>query len=410
MKNIQRITTAGRLLTLALLLTVIASQPVHAQTFTVLYTFGSVTGDASNPRAGVIRDPAGNLYGTTFGGSGAVFELTPTASVPWTETILHTFTGTPDGANPTAGLVRDSDGNLYGTTFYGGSSNEGTVFKLAPVTGGGWTEIILYSFSGGADGAHPYFGSLLLVGSYLYGTTYEGGDLSCNASSGCGVVFRVKTSGGHESVLHSFNPSDRNDGAYPYGGVIRDRDGNLYGVTYGGGSTGAGVVFELSPVTGGGWTETLLYTFSDTTPDGVNSCAGLVRDAAGNLFGTTSGENDMPEASGTVFEVDAAGNESLLHFFAGPPSDGANPKFNLILDAKGNLYGTTPGRGTYNSGVIFELSPTASGWEEAILYNFTGGADGSDPQGTLLDSEGNLYGTTYLGGISSGVVFKFALK
>jgi len=117
----------------------------------------------------------------------------------------------------------------------------------------------------------------------------------------------------------------------------------------------------------------------------------------------------MPDASGTVFEVGAADNEGVLHFVAGPPSDGASPRFNLILDEKGNLYGTTPGGGTYNSGVIFELSPTASGWEETILYNFTGGADGSDPQGTLLrDSKGNLYGTTYLGGISSGVVFKFA--
>ncbi len=415
MKNIRQIATAGWLLTLALLLTIVTSRPVHAQSLTVLYTFGSVTGDANNPRAGVIRDPAGNLYGTTFDGgasaSGTVFELTPSTSGGWSETILHSFTGgTTDGVNPTAGLVRDSDGNLYGTTFYGGASNEGTVFKLTPVAGGGWTETLLYSFSGGADGAHPYFGSLLLAGSYLYGTTYEGGDLSCDDSSGCGVVFRVRISNGVETVLHSFNynPPDQNDGAYPLGGVIRDPAGNLYGVTNGGGSTGGGVVFELSPVTGGVWTETLLYTFSDTTPDGANSYAGLVRDKAGNLFGTTAGENLMPTASGTVFEVDAADNETVLHFFAGPPADGASPKCNLILDGKGNLYGTTPGGGTYNSGVIFRLSPTASGWQETILYNFTGGADGSDPQGTLLDSAGNLYGTTYLGGISSGVVFKLA--
>lgn len=406
----------GSVMTVVLLLTTAASRPVHAQTFAVLYTFGTVTGDAANPEAGVIRDSAGNLYGTTNAGGtssqGTVFELSPVTGGGWTETILHSFAGGPaDGANPRAGLVRDSKGNLYGTTLNGGASNYGTVFKLAPGTGGSWTETILYSFTGGTDGAYPMYGSLVLAGGYLYGTTYEGGDLSCLNIPGCGVVFRVKATGGHESVLHPFHylPPNQNDGAYPLGGVIRDTAGNLYGVTYGGGLPGAGVVFELSPATGGTWTEAVLHTFTDTSPDGANSYAGLVRDKAGNLYGTTSGENLIPGAAGTVFEVDAAGVETLPHAFAGPPSDGGSPMFNLILDGKGNLYGTTPGGGTHGVGVIFKLSPSSSGWTETILYNFTGGADGTSPLGTLYrDSAGNLYGTTYVGGgAQGGVVFKF---
>jgi len=390
---------------------------VQAQTFTVLYTFGTLPGDAANPEAGVIRDSVGNLYGTTNSGGtssqGTVFELSPVTGGGWTEAILHSFAGGPaDGANPRAGLVRDSKGNLYGTTLNGGASNHGSVFKLAPVTGGGWSETILYSFTGATDGAYPSYGSLVLAGGYLYGATYEGGDLSCLNVPGCGVVFRVKTTGGHEGVLHAFSylPPNQNDGAYPLGGVIRDAAGNIYGVTYGGGSSGDGVVFELSPTTGGSWTETLLHTFSDTSPDGVGSYAGLVRDKAGNLYGTTSGENFIPNAIGTVFEVDAAGTETLPHIFNGPPSDGGDPMSNLIMDGRGNLYGTTPGGGTHGAGVIFKLSPGSGGWTETILYNFTGGADGSSPMGTLFrDSAGNLYGTTYVGGggAQGGVAFKF---
>jgi uncharacterized repeat protein (TIGR03803 family) len=418
MKNLNRHSLFAVVLLLSL--TTVASRPVHAQTFTVLYTFGAVLEDAANSMAGVIRDLAGNLYGTTNGGGalaqGTVFELAPVAGGGWTETILHSFAGgAADGADPRAGLIRDSKGNFYGTTIYGGAFNQGTVFKLAPATGGSWTETILYSFTGGTDGAYPFYGSLVLAGGYLYGTTYEGGDLSCLNVPGCGVVFRVKATGGHESVLHSFsyNPPSQNDGAYPFGGVSRDTAGNVYGVTYGGGSTGDGVVFKLSPATGGGWAETLLHTFSDTSPDGVGSYAGLVRDKAGNLYGTTSGENFIQGAVGTIFEVDSAGTETLPHIFTGPPSDGGGPMSNLILDGKGNLYGTTPGGGTYGAGAIFKLSPTSGGWTETILYSFTGGADGSSPLGTLLrDSAGNLYGTTYTGGVGavSGVVFELTPK
>jgi len=411
------IVSNGAPLTLAFALSffLAVSHAAKAQTFTVLYSFGSVVGDANNPHAGVIRDPAGNLYGTTFTGGafggGTVFELSPVTGGGWTETILYSFGGTTaDGANPVAGLVRDAAGNLYGTTPWGGTSNKGTVFKLSPGTSG-WTEKVLYSFTGGADGGSPYYGSLVLAGGYLYGTTELGGDLSCLNIPGCGVVFRVKTSGGHESVLHSFqySPPSQEDGAYPLGGLVRDPAGNFYGVTNGGGTTGAGVVFELSPQTGGGWNETLLHTF--TQPDGLNSYAGLARDKAGNLYGTTFGSGLIAGAIGTVFEVSSAGTETLPHIFTGYPSDGSSPDSNVIVDSKGNLYGTTPNGGTSNGGIIYKLSPGSSGWTETILYNFSGGADGSSPHGTLLrDSAGNLYGTTYTGGLGSGVVWKLSPK
>jgi uncharacterized repeat protein (TIGR03803 family) len=278
--------------------------------------------------------------------------------------------------------------------------------------GGGWTETILHSFTGGTDGAYPSFGSLILAGSYLYGTTVLGGDLSCiNAGMGCGVVFREKTAGGQPAVLHrfSYSPPAGNDGAYPYGGLGRDSVGNLYGVTNGGGASGAGVVFELAPASGGVWNETFLHVFSDMQADGANSFAGLVRDRAGNFYGTTSGTENMPGINGLVFKLDSGLNETFPHRFTGPPSDGASPTFNLIVDAKGNLYGTTPSGGEFGAGTIFELSPVAGGWSEKLLYSFTGGADGSIPQGTLFrDSAGNLYGATIDGGTSgAGVVFKF---
>lgn len=415
MKTASRTRLAGWVSVASLMTALIAGPTLQAQTFTILHSFGS-SQDGANSRAGLIRDSVGNLYGTTWGGgahaAGSVFELSPVTGGGWNETVLYSFAAGPsDGANPTAGLVRDGLGNLYGTTNLGGTSGAGTVFKLSP-SGGGWTETVLYSFTGGTDGGYPFYGSLVLAGGYLYGTTYIGGDPSCiNGSRGCGVVFRVKASGGHESVLHSFtyNPPGSNDGAYPFGGLVRDSAGNLYGVTNGGSTSGDGIVFELSPAAGS-WNEKILYTFSDTSPDGINSFAGLVRDKAGNLYGTTSGVNFIQGGIGTVFELDATGKETLPHVFTGPPSDGGSPMFNVILDSKGNLYGTTPGGGTLGVGVIFKVSPVAGGgWKETVLYNFTGGADGSSPQGTLLrDSAGNLYGTTYTGGSSSGgTAFKF---
>jgi uncharacterized repeat protein (TIGR03803 family) len=342
----------------------------------------------------LIQDSAGNFYGTTqLGGTsnlGTVFKLDPMG----TETVLHSFAGGADGANPYSGLVQDSTGNLYGTTYYGGAPNHGTVFKLDP-TG---TETVLYSFAGGTDGANPYASLVQDPAGNLYGTTQRGG------ASGQGTVFKVDTAG-TETVLYTFTGGS--DGGVPDGALVLDAAGNLYGTTFGGGHVCVhrriycGVVFKLD-TTG---TEIVLHTFTGGT-DGFFPVAGLVRDSAGNLYGTTSD-------AGTIFQLDATGNETVLYSFTGG-AGGGTPYAGLVRDPTGNLYGTTNyggdstcGNGS-GCGVVFQLDTTG---REIVLYTFTGGADGANPElGSLIrDSAGNLYGTTQFGGPSNnGVVFKIA--
>jgi|HubBroStandDraft_6_1064221.scaffolds.fasta_scaffold01629_1 uncharacterized repeat protein (TIGR03803 family) len=377
------------------------------QAFSVLYTF---TGgqDGANPQAGLVADPSGTFYGTTSGGGdfglGAIFVLSPVSGVGWAETVLHSFAGgTTDGASPRTPLLQllgggDDNGNLYGMTFAGGASGDGVVFKLEP-TG---REVAVHSFSGGADGGQPYYGGLIHDSvSNLYGATHLGGDLSCVNPDGCGVVFMLNKY--HVvTVLHSFtyNPPTSQDGAYPYGGLVWDSVGNLYGTTFGGGTGGVGAVFKLDS----SFNETVLYSFSNATPDGINPDAGLIVDNAGNLYGTTSATNTFAGGFGAVFKLTASGNESLLHIFTGYPADGAGPIAGLLRDSSGNLYGTTLSGGSYNCGTIFKLD---SKNHETVLYSFTGGADGSSPMGPLVhDAAGNLYGTTNQGGSGFGVVFK----
>jgi uncharacterized repeat protein (TIGR03803 family) len=294
--------------------------------------------------------------------------------------VLYSFTGSPDGAYPYAGLVRDAKGNLYGTTYFGGASSYGTVFKLNSKD----KETVLYSFAGGG---YPY-DALLDVNGQLYGTTYSGG------ASNFGTVFKVNQSG-KETVLHSFAGSP--DGEYPFAGLVRDANGNFYGVTILGGRFGNGVVFKLDKA----GKETLLYTFTGGADGGVPLYYGsLVMDAAGNLYGTTQGGG---AGFGTVFKVTPKGKETVLHSFAGPP-DGAAPFASLVRDDKGNLYGTALG-GTSGNGVVFKVDKAG---KETLLYTFSGGADGGNPfEGLVLDTKGNLYGTTEVGGASGlGTVFK----
>jgi uncharacterized repeat protein (TIGR03803 family) len=300
---------------------------------TVLHSFTGGA-DGSGPHAGLVLDAAGNLYGTTANGGtysyGVVFQLDTTG----TETVLYTFTGGADGANPYAGLLRDASGNLYGTTYYGGADNKGVVFKLDP-TG---KETVLYSFTGASDGAHPYAGLIQDAAGNLYGTTYNGG------SSNKGVVFKLGTTG-IETVLHSFTGPP--DGANPSAGLIRDTAGNLYGATYYGGSSDKGVVFKLDP-TG---RETVLYSFTGGS-DGAHPYAGLIQDAAGNLYGTTYGGGS---GYGVVFKLGTTGTETVLHSFSGG-AVGAFPHAGLIQDAAGNLYGTTYGGGS-GYGTVFKIFP-----------------------------------------------------
>ena len=325
---------------------------------TVLHSFKAST-DGAFPYAGVLMSPSGVFHGTASTGGtanmGVVFEMSTTA-----EKVLHSFTGPPlDGAFPYAGLVEDSSGNVYGTTSAGGSSNNGTVFKITP----SGTETILHSFQGGTDGAVPYGGLLLSSAGNLYGVTTAGGVATGNCfPSGCGVIFMV-TPAGRESVLYRFTGSP--DGASPYGGLIVDASANLYGTTYNGGTgactNGCGVIFELTKA----GTESVLYSFQGYPSDGAFPYAGLVRNSTtGDFYGTTvyggSSEN------GTVFELDAAGVESVLYNFTGG-TDGGVPRAPLVMNSAGLLFGTTYSGGVSgvqcggspsdSCGVLFKLQP-----------------------------------------------------
>ncbi len=268
---------------------------------TILHSFAGGT-DGATPIAGLVMDSSGNLYGTTYSygslGGGTVFKLTPGTGGAYTETILHSFAGGTDGANPYAGLVMDSSGNLYGTTFGGGgSSSYGTVFRLTPATGGSYIETILHSFAGGTDGANPYAGLVMDSSGNLYGTTESGG-----GSSNHGTVFKLTPGTGGtytETILNSF--AGGTDGVNPYAGVVMDSSGNLYGTTEYGGSSNSGTVFKLTPGTGGTYTETILHSFAGGTNDGSYPFAGLVMDSSGNLYGTT--QTGSSGGNGTVFEI-----------------------------------------------------------------------------------------------------------
>jgi uncharacterized repeat protein (TIGR03803 family) len=327
------------------------------------YSFGGANG--MDPAAGLLRDAAGNFYGTTlYGGTnepscgssgcGTVFELSPRGK----ETVVHKFTATPDGFFPGALLVEDTAGNLYGTAQLGGDYALGTVFKI-DMSG---NETILYSFTGGSDGCFAGPGVILDSAGNLYGVTSGGGAGFCD--SGVGVVFKVDPSG-NETVLHTFGDGD---GANPDSVLLFDSDNNLYGTTQNGGTSegcgfsGCGTVFELSPQQNGSWPETVLYSFCSLSEcaDGEDPLVGpLVRDSAGNLYGTTTfgGKSD----DGVVFKLDTTGNETVLHSFTGG-ADGAFPAPGLAMDSAGNLYGATDEGGDacapkFTCGVVFEITP-----------------------------------------------------
>ncbi len=355
--------------------------PTFAQE-TVLYSFKGGS-DGAVPLGALIRSSTGSLFGTTSeqGGCGTVFELDTTGQ----EVPLYSFTCGTDGANPQAGLVRDAAGNLFGTTVGGGRFGEGTVFEV-DTTG---KETVLYSFTGGADGAEPWGGLIRDAAGSLYGTTFVGGN------SGLGTVFMLDVAG-NETALYSF--AGGADGALPMAGLVRDAAGNLYGTTVGGGGTGnAGTVFSVD--TSG--KEAVLYRFTGGV-DGAIPQAGLIRDSVGNLYGTAflGGELDY----GTVFKLETSGALAVLHTFTGG-SDGAKPGAGLILDAAGDLYGTTSAGGASGSGTVFEVDKASN---EIVLYSFAGGTDGADPAaGLIQDAAGNFYGTTGAGGAYGfGTVFE----
>ena len=319
-----------------------------------------------------------------------------------TETVLYSFctqTGCPDGSNPRADLVMDSAENLYGTTLYGGTSGVGTVFELSP----SGTETVRHSFAAShTDGHYPYAGLLMDATGNLYGTAQSGG------AKGLGTVFKLSPNG-TETLLYSFCVlAACADGYHPRAGLIMDTTGNLYGTAFDGGAYDAGAVFELSP----SGTETVLHSFCQQMgcPDGYYPQAGLVMDTNGNLYGTTLYNGAY--GGGTVFKISSDGTATTFYNFctATGCKNGRYPQAGLILDTNGNLYGTTYGGGAHGQGTVFELSPSGA---ETVRHSFcarTGCPDGSHPRADLvMDTAGNLYGTTYSGGTNSvGTVFKLS--
>jgi uncharacterized repeat protein (TIGR03803 family) len=340
--------------------------------------------------------------------------------------ILHNFSASGDGALPMGPLSIDQAGNLYGTTQQGGSGN-GTVFRLKQVQSD-WVLNPLYTFSGGNDGADPVSGVTIGPNGILYGTTYWQG------SSGFGTAFSLKPAaqapksaleGWSETVLHFFaGGNGSGNGAYPYGNLVFDPAGNLYGTTLTGGNNGWGDVFQLTPNGAGGWTEKVLFSFINSYRGGLEGAspyAGVVFDQLGNLYGTTWGGGNGPcgfqSGCGTVFQLTpsaVAWKENVLYDFQNG-SDGADPAGGLIVDASGNLYGATNDGGSAGGGTVFELTPAGNGnWTYTLIYSFTGGSCGQGcgcgPLGNLtMDGAGNLYGTTLCDGANNaGSVFKLS--
>jgi len=381
-------TTIAAVLTLTMLFTlVLVAAPAQAQTLTVLHTFTGGA-DGYEPFAGVTLDQQGRIYGTTYEGgsynSGVVYRLVLEAE-GWVLSPIYSFGSREhDGGYPGARVVFGPDGLLYGTTSSGGAEGYGTVFSLRPPATActtalcPWAETILYSFTGGADGAYPQFGDLAFdQAGNIYGTTYGGG------SSNDGVVFKLARSGGGwtESVLWNFGGSS---GAGPYAGVIFDSAGDLYGTT-------PGTVYELSP-TQSGWTETTLYSF--TGDDGYGA-GGLVMDAHGNLFGITGGFDGGISAAYELTPQNGSWSFTLLQNF-GDEYIGAvaAPTF----DSQGNLYGPLPTIGGDFTGEIFKLTPSGNQWIYSPFYTFNGSNSGIPLGAVAFDASGNMYGTGLAGG------------
>jgi uncharacterized repeat protein (TIGR03803 family) len=388
---------------------------VDAQTFTVIHYFTG-GGDGGNPHASLTMDAAGNIYGTTSNGGagyGTVFKLKHAGS-SWILTPLYWFAGGNDGASPGSRVTLAQDGTLYGSTAAGGGSGCngygcGTVFHLTPAPRAPksaltpWTETVLYRFTGGDDGALPQGELTFDQAGDIYGTTVYGGN------QGYGVIYELIPSAGAWTETVVYSAQNNGDGANPYGGVVSDAS-NLYGVFLSNGPHGVGAVYELSP-SGSSWQEQTLYGFTGGS-DGAYPEGGLITDPSGNLYGTTVGGGTS--GAGTVFKMTPSGGGwtlTTLYNFSG--SGRCGPVDKLVLDGAGNLYGTTFCDGLYGYGSVFKLTPSNGGWTYASLHDFCPDGypctdDGAWPVGSLVfDANGNLYGTVSGGGSNDlGVVFE----
>ena len=368
----------------ALLAALCLSLPMSAQHLLVLHSFTDGA-DGRNPVANLLMDQAGNLYGTTLNdgrglsSKGTVFKIDTSNHL----TVLHVFSEKNDGAYPRAGLIMDGRGNLYGTTEAGGLHNRGTIFEIDS----SGNERVLYSFKGRPDGDSPY-GNLVMDGAgTIFGTTDKGG------LHNCGVVFKLFPDN-EETVLYAFQGGA--DGCNPRAALTgNSQNTNLYGTTKNGGVHGQGTIFAVD---GGTGNESVIHSF--TGDDGNAPLSTLVLDAANNLYGTAQagGAND----DGTVFKLAPSGELTVLHAFGG--ADGAHPDAGLIMDSTGNLYGTTENGGSADGGTVFKIDSSGT---ETVLHSFTGHPDGRAPTASLImDTQQNLYGTTERGGtLSFGTVF-----
>jgi len=391
---------------IVLAMTLAAATSARAQTFTVLHEF---TGhqDGNMPNSGLTLDRGGNLYGTTsFGANGNCLEGCGTVfriSHAGVFTTIFRFNGN-NGETPEANVTVASDGTLYGTTEFGGAEGTGDIYRLQPPARalgnatGTWNETVLYTFGAynNGHGVEPWYEPLIFDrAGNIYGTASAGGVGPC-ATGGCGVVFQLAPSNGAwtYNVLYRFTCGA--DGATPFAGVIFDSSGRLYGTGDGGIDCPLGTVYQLVP-SGSGWTENTLHQFQGQQ-DGDQPVGGLVMDAMGNLYGVTG--DGGSGGGGVVYELSPNGSGwtfTPIYSLVGGPGGGSSSA--LTMDAAGDLYGTAEFDGAHYDGSVFKLTRNNGSWTYTDLYDFTGGADGSNPVGTMtLDANGNLYGTTSHGG------------
>jgi uncharacterized repeat protein (TIGR03803 family) len=386
-------------------LSLLASGLAFAQTENVIWSFG-VVGNIGGPQAGVITDPSGNIFGSSPGG---FYELTPNSSGSYDETTLYSVP-VSSLALAEGDLVRDATGNLYGVVT-GGESNDGLVLEFTPQSDGTYQTKTLYTFpTSGKRGFSPYNTLTLDSAGNIFGTTAYGGvyEGSNHYSGGTAFALTPKAGGGYtQRVIHSFE--NGSDGVQPTSRLTLGSHGILYGVAASGGKYGDGIAFALQPNGNGGYNERIIHNFGNGS-DGQHPGSDLILDSSGNLFGTTF--NGGISANGVVFELSpkAGGGwtETILHRFASGSGDGQGPG-DLIFDSAGNLYGNTAFGGLYFGGVLYELVPSGGGWTESVVYNFGSGSDGYIELGSLFrDASGNIYGTNEGGGTStSGTIWEF---
>jgi uncharacterized repeat protein (TIGR03803 family) len=377
----------------------------------VIFSFGDEGGEY--PATDLVMDAAGNLYGTTVTGgdwgSGTVFQLTRSDG-SWTENVLYSFTSGADGAQPYGGVTLDAQGALYGATVTGGTGMAceggcGVVYKLSR-TGNGWSQDVLYNFTGGEDGSGPGAGLTFDGAGNLYGMTPTGG------AFGLGVIYQLSpgpNAAWAQSVVHTFTGGK--DGATGSAGRLLLDGGNLYGVATVGGAHGKGTAFRLSPGPGGRWKFKTLHAFKGSPGAGLPYGA-LIRDAAGNLYGTTY--YDGAYGYGTAYRLSPGSGdewrERVLYSFRNG-SFGGYPIGHLNLDASGNLYGTTSEGGFpgCSCGTIFKLTPAGDGWQTSVVHQFRGAPDGKYAyNGMVAGPGGTFYGSTVHGGAEDdGVVYEF---